>query len=120
MENSNYSGLIFLLSILSFAGYQWWGYKQRNNIYIPPVVTQTTYIQPSSGIPISDEAYSKVKDNMTLLEVEQILGKGKLISEGESSGYVSTVYTWEWNIGNEYHSVIVTFLNGKSNGKSRG
>jgi len=66
------------------------------------------------GKPISDQTFQKLKEGMTVNQVEKILGsKGYKLTEYESDGIEKLLLSWEWEAGGKIHTLYVSFHNGK-------
>jgi len=69
------------------------------------------------GTDVSKEAYDKVKTDMTLAEVEAILGKGELQTgaSGTIGGLTGSGEVYKWVDGDK--KITITFANGKVKAK---
>jgi hypothetical protein len=70
------------------------------------------------GSKVSKDNFDKIKDGMTIAEVESILGKGEKASAGVSVAGVSvTGDVYEWKDGEKVINVV--FKDGKMVGKTQ-
>ena len=96
-------------------------YFKEDNV---PIVNQEqqgdeTFVTQDEGTPITNNQYERIKEGMTINEVENILGKGKKYSEAEVEGNKTETYLWSWKTGNQSNLVGVVFYNGELHSKSK-
>lgn len=102
--------------------YNW---KAKNGGSISIVVENNIIISKSQGnlktgyTTVTLEQFNKLTDNITLDEVKDILGDGKLILEENgsdgSSDFIKTMYAY---YNDDLSNIILTFRDGKLYGKS--
>lgn len=79
------------------------------------VVNKSQGLLKSQTANVNLEQYDKLKDNMTIDEVNELIGEGILTSEEIIEDYTKSFYSY---INEDNSSVVITYRNGKLYSKS--
>ena len=78
----------------------------------PPPQIQNAITNPVAPPTVSKEKLDQLRIGMSLVQVESVLGEGKLATESKTASHVYSIYSWGENLNGP--NLSVTFIDGKA------
>ena len=78
----------------------------------PPPQIQNAITNPVAPPTVSKEKLDQLRIGMSLVQVESVLGEGKLATESKTASHVYSIYSWGDNLNGP--NLSVTFIDGKA------
>ena len=78
----------------------------------PPPQIQNAITNPVAPPKVSKDKLDQLRIGMSLAQVENVLGEGKLATESKTASHVYTIYSWGENLNGP--NLSVTFIDGKA------
>ncbi len=78
----------------------------------PPPDIENAITNPVAPPTVSKAKLDQLRIGMGLVQVESVLGQGKLVTESKTASHVYTIYSWGENLNGP--NLSVTFIDGKA------